>query len=1293
LTATQDCGLEGNVAIAIQSQIADRFVFLLKHRSQFVGAGQLHKSPRETVAPQSPAPSKKCIWLLLLLALPRPARLQMDFSCAFQLVDAKLSEAEGELGEFAQVRALVAQLQRDHRERIRFYDTMEELGRTRVAHRHLSALRAMLVAHGKAQLAEEVPHSFVSAISFHNLCAFEAAWLANSEDEDFATVRVRQAGTQREPWVESPARDYFGVALSGGGIRSATFNLGVLQGLAELRVLDDVDYVATVSGGGYIGGFWTAFRHANNQETFPRAGVGSHDRREHAAIRHLREFSRFLVPRVGFAQYETWNAIVVTVGGTLASLTAMAAAIAFALYVWQFAAHWLAEVSVTVGALTFGSTTGAGLLLMQYRLWHVGTNDSHEKTSAWPKALPSLAGAATAAAWWSLYASGKRDPNGATDLGIPCVFAPAAAWGICCLALYVFRGASARWSTLRFSTVLDRTIGQLLALTALVGSLGLVWLLADWLRHGPVYKISALGTLGAASAALFVWLGDWLKAPIQATRGSALTTRLLRVLKPFLPQVAANAAAAMMITGVAVFVQHNGFGSSSPDYQRAGAGFVISGLLVLAALVLFDPARTGLHDFYRARISRCFLGAAHAKTDESCLPRPRAVTVERAEDDITFGELRKRRSSDSYPPGPIHLVCCAANNLSGDVLGNLYRGARSAVLSPFGIAVGSVAAPLDKLKLSAALTASAAAFNSQMGSISIDLGPAVAFVMCALNLRLGLWVPHPANPKAHQSVAPGWHFFLEALGLSRSDQITSPGFLDSRSSLQARATSYLDRYGSKLHLSDGGHFENLGVYELIRRHCRYVIVSDASADPNLCFDDLGNAIRRVREDFGVEIELDVSPLQKCEDGFSQRHAVIGTIHYDGLSGTDKGILIYFKPALTGDEPVDVLEHRRRSPHFPHDGTGDQFYDEAQWESYRRLGQHATSSVLRAPLSEAASERVDRLFTLAHQRWHPAPRDSDKISLALVERSKSFEAAVRDHAPAFLRAEFFPEVATALRRERADAKGSDGSHLSSKADADEVTRAVYFVMHAAQLMEDVWLAANLESNATHPLNKGWMSYFHRWAGTPSFRTWWPVLRPLYSPGFRNFVKERFDLHLGDKSSEEGDGWARLELRTTCYSTVRDAVGGDWARYSASSDDQTQVLAYEMTLPSRATRQLSALLVGSLLYRAVENRICWKSSHLFVHPTLMGAGIMYRFLKDIVAHFANRELCVTIETIESEGTRRQLPPLSSQSGLELISFYRSHGFRRVSQPKLSPGRQGPVQSEVWVRRPQRERAEAP
>jgi hypothetical protein len=120
---------------------------------------------------------------------------------------------------------------------------------------------------------------------------------------------------------------------------------------------------------------------------------------------------------------------------------------------------------------------------------------------------------------------------------------------------------------------------------------------------------------------------------------------------------------------------------------------------------------------------------------------------------------------------------------------------------------------------------------------------------------------------------------------------------------------------------------------------------DASADPETGFEDLGNALRRVRVDFGAEIEFK-TPLIRIERGDPEKsqtvaHCAYARIRYEsGGPDSSEGRLLYVKPALTGDEPADVRHYRRISGTFPHQPTGDQFFDEPQFESYRELGYHS-----------------------------------------------------------------------------------------------------------------------------------------------------------------------------------------------------------------------------------------------------------------------------------------------------------------------------------------------------------------
>ncbi|HEX3769315.1 MAG TPA: patatin-like phospholipase family protein, partial [Polyangiaceae bacterium] len=183
--------------------------------------------------------------------------------------------------------------------------------------------------------------------------------------------------TTREPGVAFPARDYLGLALSGGGIRSATFNLGLLQALQEKGVLEHVKYLSTVSGGGYIGGFWSAWRARYPGAPFPSWSSDAFtEGSEHPAVRHLREYSRFLIPRVGFGQLETWNAVVATLGGILVSVPVMTAAVATVYWIALFvlcglscASHGPGDIW---GALAFGWLNFLGNMIAERRLSATG---------------------------------------------------------------------------------------------------------------------------------------------------------------------------------------------------------------------------------------------------------------------------------------------------------------------------------------------------------------------------------------------------------------------------------------------------------------------------------------------------------------------------------------------------------------------------------------------------------------------------------------------------------------------------------------------------------------------------------------------------------------------------------------------------------------------------------------------------------------------------------------------------------------------------------------------------------
>ena len=246
-----------------------------------------------------------------------------------------------------------------------------------------------------------------------------------------------------------------------------------------------------------------------------------------------------------------------------------------------------------------------------------------------------------------------------------------------------------------------------------------------------------------------------------------------------------------------------------------------------------------------------------------------------------------------------------------------------------------------------ALAASGAAISPNWGYHS---SPAVAALLALFNIRIGWWTGNPRHNNGWKKYAPRPYYLLYEVAGSIGDD---------------------DRF---VYLSDGGHFENLGVYELVRRRMKFIIACDADADPDYTFEDLGNAIEKCRRDFGVEIEMknifDMSPAKSAaaesqgkisitgkttsswelalkKPDFSRSHSAVGLITYPPLKdgGEEmKGVLLYIKSSLTGDEEPDVLSQHLANPVFPHDTTLNQFFNETQFEGYRALGQHMFQSI-------------------------------------------------------------------------------------------------------------------------------------------------------------------------------------------------------------------------------------------------------------------------------------------------------------------------------------------------------------
>jgi len=539
-----------------------------------------------------------------------------------------------------------------------------------------------------------------------------------------------------------------------------------------------------------------------------------------------------------------------------------------------------------------------------------------------------------------------------------------------------------------------------------------------------------------------------------------------------------------------------------------------------------DVNLMSLQSVYDNRLVRCYLGASRpVDGTRACHKRqPDPITGFDPNDDLYLDELQQ---NSAQPPGqkidakkapvysgPYLIVNASLNLVHASRLDWQERKAESFILTPrFCGSAGtcyrrtdrdptSTSAYGDRLWLGSAVTISGAAASPNMGYHS---SPAVTALLTVFNARLGGWLGNPSHDATWQRSGPrlGFlHLFRELLGLTSSK-------------------------GDYVFLSDGGHFENLGAYELVRRRCHYIIVSDAGNDPSYTFEDLSNLIHKCRVDFGIEIEINPESLRPSERRLCPWHCAVGQIRYDLVDPeASPGILVYLKPSLTGDEPTDVLQYRERNPAFPHDPTANQFFTESQFENYRALGEHLAKAVFGRAIDEVKEdmERDGKLgitrnegatieyrrwcldfFTSLVRQWYSQP---PKYEHSFLDSTKGFvdiQTALRAQPILWrLSLEIYPEL---------DPDGKARQQARPERPDEMIRRRcaeIHLINQMLQVMENAWLSLKLDAHYAHPLNRGWLDIFHRWTNAPTVRELWPTLRAEFARGFAAFCEKQMGM---------------------------------------------------------------------------------------------------------------------------------------------------------------------------------------
>jgi Patatin-like phospholipase len=816
------------------------------------------------------------------------------------------------------------------------------------------------------------------------------------------------------------------LCISGGGIRSATFGLGVLQGLARCGLLDKFHYLSTVSGGGYIGSWLSAWinRAGLTSVTTQLAHQSEHTRPnpEPIEIQNLRSYSNYLSPRLGFFSADSWTIVGTYLRNLLLNWCVIIPLLAaFLALPWIFssivmmdpplrtdALFWSGAALVVIGVAYMGLNLPCGrnlrwdqkrfllfcllplflasVLMTIHWAWF---NYYGRSLIAWPlfgfgqpqtwvpflylgialhivswltSLLPAhgfrtleflaviVSGAIGGVVLW--FGAQKLFPHPVMQMELYICVAVPGFMALFFLAIMAFAGISSRWTDDPDREWWGRATGWLLAVA-------LVWLLISGLVvFGPLslkWTWSFITTGGVA--ALLTVLGG--RSPmVAASEKERATASPLGLILSKASTIAAMVFAAVLLiliteatTSVmkkliqayhvklsyqATFDSKSGLLGRPEEYLNVifytpwWLVIPFAALLLLASVVmarLINANKFSLHGMYRERLIRAYLGASNSDRKEN------PFTGFDENDNIKMRDLWLQ---EKFHGKLMPVVNIALNLVSGEKLGWQERKAQSFTVSPLHCGSsamqpgyrsttgedGTVYGGPQGISLGSAITISGAAASPNMGYHS---SPFVTFILTLLNVRLGAWLGNPGQAGDHtfqlgypeSSVRP---IVDEALGLTNDK---SP----------------------YVYLSDGGHFENLGLYEMVLRRCHFIVVSDAGEDPECSFADLGEAVRKIRVDFGIPIVFDqmkIYPRSQIDAAKQQGHnCAIGRIRYSAVDGSTApdGIIVYIKPACYGDEPRDIYEYFKRSETFPHESTADQFFTESQFESYRMLGAH------------------------------------------------------------------------------------------------------------------------------------------------------------------------------------------------------------------------------------------------------------------------------------------------------------------------------------------------------------------
>ncbi len=897
--------------------------------------------------------------------------------------------------------------------------------------------------------------------------------------DDDAEISEQEGQRRRKFYRELNERDSAALCLSGGGIRSAAFGLGVIEALARQQVGGDetqapdgnadgdckpkddpkpehslltrFHYLSTVSGGGYIGSWLSAWCHHARFERVWRNMVGRPRGPdvETATIGWLRAYSNYLTPKLGALSGDFWAAIAICLRNLLLNWLVIIPLLCIVLLLIKLVAIFAIGVAHhPPNAWITGGFGLAGAVVLIFTLALI----TRDRPTRRPPHDPGIQQGTFLLSILlpSLLAAGFFIQLGASNSGLALIdrhgkavtIGLTAVAGAVIYALgWVFAGRRRDSRDFGYWTLSGVAFGALLGVGAYAYNLapvegfplfndlllptifGVPWVIAsqmiaemlfvaftsyqrdsdsdrEWLgRTAGWYLLAALGWLigtllifagsllaedllphvekwlapmGGISGAVAAWLG---KSPLSGGRGQQtkgawpITTNTILAIAAFLFLAAlivllSEGLDRLMFDGTSLVISLRFPGTEIGTWVwwtivvRLLAALAVVGVIAFFASYFVNINRFSLHALYRNRLVRGFLGASQPRR------HPDNFTDFDVGDNIRVHELWPAKPHDGKWPTPkrsewrpFHVINIALNIVSSHHLSWQERKAESFTVSPLhaGSACKAYRPSAEYgdrhggISLGTAVAISGAAASPNMGYHS---SPGITLLLALFNVRLGWWLgnPGPEGEDTYRDEGPklaALPLVEETFGLTTDDR-------------------------PYVYLSDGGHFENLGIYEMVRRRCRFIISVDAGADPDYGFEDLGNAQRKIAIDLGVPIHFyGLTKLKKrppegeANIGADHPYHAIGVIDYATADHCDSkpGYILYIKAGYHGVEGPSVCSYAVANPTFPHQSTADQWFSESQFESYRVLGFTIAERLLTATLDQlgTADASLEEIF--------------------------------------------------------------------------------------------------------------------------------------------------------------------------------------------------------------------------------------------------------------------------------------------------------------------------------------------